>query len=420
MKNKQRKGINGLFRNSKFLLVFSVVLSVIIWMVVSLSDSNENSSTVTNIPIQINLSDEAVDSGLEIFSGAEQKAAVTVTGNRVALGSISSDDIIVSAQTAGTISTSGTYPLSLTARKANSSDNFNITSSVSPSVITIFVDHKRELSFDIENRIKYNVSDGYHAAVNLSSDEVTVSGPQTEISKIAKAVIDGEVKGELKDDTSIECDVKLYDNSGSELTNNMLTLSEEKITANFSVLPEKEVALKVNFKNAPTDLNIDDYVTVSPQKILIAAPKTVLDSLEYISTSEVDFRTLSNKKQKLNLEINLPANCVNLSDTEKVNVTIDLSSFKTKTCTVTDISVEGLDDAYSYSVSTESLSVTAVGRRDDLSNITSSDLSCKVEASDIDGTTGSITLPATVSITDSGSCWIYGTYKVNLYVTKNE
>ncbi|MCH5298254.1 MAG: hypothetical protein J1E96_00680 [Ruminococcus sp.] len=419
MKNKKERrfSISAVFRNNKFLIVISVFLAIAIWIWMSLGDTNESVLTVTNIPIQINLSDEAVDDGLEIFSGADQTASVTVTGNRVSLGSISAEDIIVSAQTAGTITTPNTYTLSLSARKANPSDNFEITSTVSPSVVVVVVDHKRESTFNVKNEIKYNVSEGYHAAATLSSDSITVTGPQTELSKISYVSVTGKIRGELKDDTSLECDVKLFDNLGFELTNNLFVLSEEKVTANFSVLPEKEIPLEISFKNKPSGIKMENFVEISPNKILVAAPQDVLDELESIKTTDVDFNTLSNKKNTLELSLDIPSMCTNLSETETVDATIDLSSFNTRHVNTSNISVKNLDLAYSYSVSTEHLNVTLKGKKSELDDINASNIICDVDASGIDGVTGSITLPATVRLSDSKSCWVYGEYQVNIYVT---
>ncbi|MCH5303325.1 MAG: hypothetical protein J1E41_00555, partial [Ruminococcus sp.] len=272
MKNKRGFSPSRLFRNNKFLLVLSLLIAISVWVIMSLSNTNESDTVISNIPIQINLSDEAVNNGLKIFSGDDQTASVTVKGNRVTLGTISSDDIVVSAQTAGSISTSGTYALSLSTRKANSSDNFEIVSTASPSVITVYVDYSKEASFKVENKLIYSVAEGYHADVALSTDEISVSGPRSEVSKIASAAIEGTIGGEIRADKSSEFDIKLYDSLGSEISNGMINLSEETVTVNFSVLPEKEVPIKLAYENKPGRLNVESFVNTKPNKILVCAP----------------------------------------------------------------------------------------------------------------------------------------------------
>lgn len=420
MKSKRRFSLSRLFRNNKFLLVISLLTAVVIWVVISLSNTNESDTVINNIPIQINLSDEAVKNGLKIFSGADQTASVTVKGNRVTLGSISSDDIVVSAQTAGTISTSGTYALSLTAKKAMSTDNFEIASSVSPSVITIFVDHSKSASFKLENKIKYTVAEGYHADVTLSTDKIKVKGPQSEVSKISSAVVEGTIGGEIRENKSSEFDVKLLDSTGTEITNGMIDLSDKTVTVNFSVMPEKEVPVNLVYKNKPSALNVSHLTSVSPGKILICAPSKILSNINSVSSETIDFTTLSNKKTKLKLELDLPDKVVNLSDNKTVDATLDLSSYKSKRVTVpkSQFRLTGLDKDYNYYFSTDEINVTLKGTKQNLRKINPYSINCDIDASDIDGTTGSISLPAKITIKNNNTCWVYGEYKINVYVYK--
>lgn len=415
-KNRFRR----LFKNNKFLIIISLIISISIWVTVSISDTNDTNATISNIPIQINLSDDAVDNGLQIFSGNDMKASVTITGNRLSIGQISTDDIIVSAPTAGTISTPGTYPLSLTAKKTNSADRFEIVSTVSPSVINVLVDKYKEANLEIENHITYKVSKGYHAVVTTSSDSITVSGPQSEVDKVASVGITGEISGELKTNTSMECDVKLFDNSGSVITSNLLTLSDEKVTANFSVLPYKEVPVKVAYDNKPSSLNMDYYSNILPNKIKIAAPQDILDELDYINTAPIDFSTLRNQSYDLEQKLDIPSKCVNISDSDTVDVKLNLSSFKTRKLKVSSdyFTMSGLSKDYSYNISTNSLNVTLVGPASQIRKINPEDLTCEIDGSSIDGTTGSITLPVKFKVKGKTSCWVTGNYKVNVSVEK--
>jgi YbbR domain-containing protein len=414
MKINSRKLLN----NGKFLIIISVVISILIWVGMSLGSDNESTTIVSNIPIQINLSDDAVKDGLQIFSGEDQTASVTVTGNRVALGSLNSDDISVSALSASTITSPGTYPLSLTAKKSDATTgNFEISSSVSPSVITIFVDRSKKVSFDVENKIKYSVAEGYHAEVTLSASSVKIEGPQTEISKIASVAVEGEISGELTKDAEIQSDVKLYDNTGSEITSSMISVSEDNILVNINVSPEKKVPLKVAFENKPSGLNMDSYVSIEPKSILVSGPQDILDKLDAVYTEKIDFTKLSDKKSTYELDIDLSEKCMNLSEIKTATVKIDLSDFTNKKVKTSKISVVGTNNDYNYNVTTDSLTITVMGKKSDISDIKSSDISCQVDASKIDGTTGSISMPVTVKISGNDNCWAYGEYKANVTVT---
>jgi len=270
------------------------------------------------------------------------------------------------------------------------------------------------------NKIKYNVSEGYHAVDALSVESITVSGPQSEVDKVASVGITGEISGELKDDTSIDCDVKFFDNSGSVVTSNMLSLSDDKVTANFSVLPYKEVPVKIAYKNKPSGLVMSDYSTVLPDTLKIAAPQDVLDKLNSIKTTAIDFNALKNNSYDFEQKLDIPSKCFNISDSSTADVKINLKSFKTSTLKVSSdyFTVTGLSDEYSYSITTNSLEITVVGSKSQVSKITEDDLKCEIDASSIDGTTGSITLPVEFTVDGNTTCWITGQYKVNISVEK--
>lgn len=414
MKINLRASLN----NNKLLIVISVIISICLWVSMSLGSDNESTTIISNIPIQISLSEQAAEDGLQIFSGDDQTASVNVTGNRVSIGSLDSTDISVSALTAGTITSPGTYPLSLTARKTDATGNFEISSPVSPSVITIFVDRAKKTTFEVENRIKYSVAEGYHGEVTLSSPSVTIKGPQTEVSKVASVAVEGAIKGELTKDAELQCDVKLYDMSGSEISSSLITLSEESVLANVTVSPEKIVPLRVAFDNKPSGINMDSYLSIEPDSILISGPEDTLDKLSCVYTESVDFTKLSNEKTDLELDLNIPEKCMNLSDTKTASVKIDLTDFDRKKIETGKITVNGLSSEYRCAVTTESVSINIFGKKNDLDKLKPSDVSCQIDASEIDGTTGSISLPVKVNISGSDTCWAYGEYKANITVTK--
>ena len=69
-KNKNtRKPVRSLFRNNKFLLLLSFVISLVIWIVLSFGSDVGTERIITDIPINVSLSEEAKGAGLQIFSG---------------------------------------------------------------------------------------------------------------------------------------------------------------------------------------------------------------------------------------------------------------------------------------------------------------------------------------------------------------
>lgn len=416
---KKKLSLNKLFQNNKFLIILSLVISTITWVYMSMGTTNDTSVTISNIPIQIELPDQLVNNGLQVFSDTEQTATVTVTGSRAVLGSISTKDITVTAATNG-IDSAGTYQISLSAVKTNPSANFQIISTVTPSNVNVIVDYLRETSFPIQENVVYKVADGYYASTSLASKNITVSGPQTEIAKIAKVSASAELDGILDDSTSATADILLYDKSGNRISTDLLKMEFGTVEASISVLPEKTVKVVPEFMNNPEGLNLgDDMLSVEPSEILLAGPKKVLDNTKSIKLESIDFATLSNKRYEYNDQgINIPTDCKNISNSTAAKVVLDLSSLSKKTYTVDSFKVSGLSSEYKADVTQTNMSVTVIGSKKELENLKSSDIECIIDTSDQSGTVGSVQMPVTFKLKGTSTCWVSGSYKANITISE--
>lgn len=416
---KKKLSLNKLFQNNKFLIILSLVISTITWVYMSMGTTNDTTVTISNIPIQIELPDQLVNNGLQVFSDTEQTATVTVTGSRAVLGSISTKDITVTAATNG-IDSAGTYQISLSAVKTNPSANFQIISTVTPSNVNVIVDYLRETSFPIQENVVYKVADGYYASTSLASKNITVSGPQTEIAKIAKVSASAELDGILDDSTSATADILLYDKSGNRISTDLLKMEFGTVEASISVLPEKTVKVVPEFMNKPEGLNLgDDMLSVEPSEILLAGPKKVLDNTKSIKLESIDFATLSNKRYEYNDQgINIPTDCKNISNSTAAKVVLDLSSLSKKTYTVDSFKVSGLSSEYKADVTQTNMSVMVIGSKKELENLKSSDIECIIDTSDQSGTVGSVQMPVTFKLKGTSTCWVSGSYKANITISE--
>ncbi len=416
---KKDFSLNKLAKNSKFLFVVSVLISVSIWVYMSMGSSNDTNVTLSNIPIQIELSDEARNTGLQIFSGNEQTASVTVTGNRAILGSINNSDITVTAA-ANSINSTGNYSLPVSAAKTNPTSNFQITSAVVPSTINVVVDYLRESTFQIQENVVYKVADGYYAFTSLSSKTVVIAGPQTEISKIDKVSAVTEINGTLTDSITSDAQIIIYDKHGEQISTDLFTMDIKTVKATVSVLPEKTVDVSPVFINKPIGLNItSDMISIEPSSIMLAGPSELLGKTDSVNLEPIDFSTLKNERREFpSLGIDIPTDCKNISNSTTAKVTLDLSKLSTKSFTVDKFTVTGLSDEYSATVTQQNISVTVMGPKSQLDNLTPAKITAVIDMSDSVGTIGSVQKAVSFTLKDANSCWIYGNYKANLTITE--
>lgn len=417
---KNKFSLNKLMQNNKFIFVLAILISFSIWVYSGLGTTNDTNVTLSNIPIQIELTDEARDNGLQIFSGSEQTASVTVTGNRAVLGAVNESDVTVTAA-ANTINSPNTYDLAVSASKTNPSANFQITSAVVPSSIRVVVDYFRESTYQIQdNHIVYKVADGYYGVTSLSSKAVVISGPQTEISKIDKVYAVADIKGTLTESVETDAELVLYDKNNKKLSTELFTMDVKTVKATVTVLPEKTVEVKPTFVNIPEGLEItDDMISIEPSTILLAGPAEVLNNTTSVNLEAIDFSTLKAEKKTFpSLGIDIPTDCKNLSNSTSAKVTLDLSGLSSKSFTVDKFSVDGLSKEYKADVTQKNITVSIVGPKDEIDSLSSSDITAVIDTSNSKGITGSVQMPVTFKINGAKSCWAYGDYKANLTISE--
>lgn len=420
MKHRKFK-IGSLFYNDKFVLLFSIFASIVLWIVLASTNTEEHPRSIVNVPIKVTLSDAAQQDGLKVFSPVNSTATVSIKGNSMIVNQISASDLELTAL-ASTITAPGTYTIPLQVRATGTLSDFMVDS-ISPPQVIISVDRYKEKTFQIDTDIKYKsdyTSDPSYfvGAATLSSDSVTITGPEKDISQINRVAIQYEVSDTLRESKSFTSDLILYDVNGNKLSVGKMKLSVEKVDVTIPVLPRKVLPLSISFINKPDALQLSpDQVTVEPQSIEVAGPKESIDSLNEISLAPIDFATISPTKNTFNVNVTLPTGCRNLSSIPVAKVTLHVEGLATRSLVVTNFSVKNLASDKTANIYTNNLPVTVVGPEAEISKLTSSNLSAQIDMAGKENFTGHTEMPATISISGASSSWVYGSYMANLNVS---
>lgn len=421
MKN-DKSFLKRLFSHNLTLLIIAFVITFVTWFVLSANSQTDTNVTISDIPITIELPKESLDEGLQVFSGGDVKASVEVTGNRITVGSLTPSDIQVVANQSNSIIAPGAYNLPLSAKKTGVKTNYSIVSStVTPSNVTIYVDKLKEAEFDIENQLIYKVKDGYYANASLSETSVALSGPDSEVSQVDKVVVQGTVEGELADSKTVEKTLIYLDKNGDELELSLTKADIDSVKVAISVFPMMDVDLEVDVENAPKSY---PTLSISPSTIKIAGPTDSLKNIKdnKINIGTVDFKKLKNEKTKLSFDISLPTECKNISNESTATVSIDLSKYKNDSVSC---KIGNELDSSKYSAEYDNtVDITVYGLKDDIADISATDLTVTADFSNVlekVSKDGSITVdvPLVISLSsDYDKCWVYGDYTVTATVNK--
>lgn len=414
-----------LFTNSKFLLLLSFVLACIFWVAFASTSDEESITVVSDVPVTIELPEQAKNDGLRVYRGGDTKVTVQIKGNRITVGSISSGDIQVLAQNTNSINVANTYALALSAKKVGVKTDYEIVS-VTPSVINVTVDKERQQEFSISKNIDTSAvtlpSTGYYISQPvISQDKVIVTGPEQEVKKINKVQVYDKITGEQKENIVKKLPVQLLDSAGEQIESDLLSITPTMIDTTIQILPKKEIPVVPSFVNVPNGVDVEKIAKVSPSTVTVASTEGVLEGLTEIRLDPVDFNKLSPTTTQLTRNITLPTGCVNLSDEQQAKISFNLSGYTSTVVTVSDIKLKNVPKGYSAQVSTKSIDISMAGPTDIISEFTTENISATVDLSTLaEGFEGSQELPVIIGMSQLNKCWCFNSETtVNISVKKS-
>lgn len=420
--------VKNVFYHNTFVLAFSFVVAVVVWFIMSANSASRN-VVIHDVPIQVQISSAAQEEGLQIFNMSYNTADVEVSGNNLLTSRLTADDFEVSVTLNPTSTkvagnTLQKMTLQVRAVKTNSMGSYEIAS-VSPEEVTVEYDRSREVTFPIENHIQYSSADGYYAGTPvLSADNVTISGPESAVNRISHVAVSYNVENALRQDASFTCPIRLYDQNNQEITDTSgmyLTMNVDTIDVTIPVTPVKTVSLTASTLHQPEGFS-QDRIQIAPSEITIAGTSDVLSGISEIQLDTIiDFAQLDvNGTNVFTSDITLPSGVRNISAVgdavSQATVTINLNGYEEASVTASAANIQLVNAPTGAQLSTSSLPVSVVGPEAQVTRLTGSEVSVQVDLSNFQDRTGTVEVPATVTLTGAAadSCWVVGEYTVSV------
>lgn len=415
----KRVSFHQLFGNNRFLVVFSLLLSVALWFSVSMTLSNPVTKTITSVPVTIDLKNTYAEKlNLKLFGESTFTVDAEIEGENYQVHKVKPEDIVITAQT-NTIEAAGKTRLWLNYKPADGTGGFAIKS-ISPAYIDAYFDVEATDYFSLTPQIIPTdvAEDGYiQDAEILSIKQLKVTGPKLEVDKISRVYAMVQLNASLTQTATFDCQIKILDSSGHEPK--YLDYSDnEKVEMTIPVLKEKELPFKVSFKNQPTGyLSIPLGVTVYPEKITIAGPESAIDEMSAIDLGDIDFSELSIEKNIFKFPIHLLTGMKTIDDVEEVTVKVNMSGMKSALLSLPteNILFKNVPAAYNASISSNLIErVTVIGPGAAIEKLDSSDIIAEIDLSKILPVPGEHDAEINVYVKNNDRCWAYGEYKIKI------
>ncbi len=409
-----------LLSNKTFLRILSLILGIICWLLVVTVVDDDTTVTVTDIPVEINLEDTIAQKyGLSLIEGSGQTVSIRVQGRRVEIGSLTAEDFTAHA-VLSEVNSMGEYILNVEVTKKNSSANYDIIRT-SPSTINASFDYLDEQTFEIVGEAVGMIpGDGYikEGEIIVTPDALEVVGPRNEISKIDRCVAVSDETATLTETTTVPAELVFYDAAGNELDLPHVEYRAQNFEITVPIYKQKTVPIVPNFVNVPTGVDVSKLkYTMSETSISIAGQEKLVDSIESISLSEIDFRKVDVGSSFVQ-QINLSAGLINLDSLNTVTILFDDDEMASTTLNINNILISNPSSLYDVSLITTKLSnVKIVGDKDVINSLSASDFVANVNLADTALSQGTLRVYVDIHALNSAQVWAVGEYAVTLNVT---
>lgn len=258
-------------------LLLSLGLAVLLWGFVTVSRDPEQSRTFANIPVAT----DSIADNLTLITEISS-VNVTVSGPKSTIENLVSTDISASLDLAS-VDQPGTYSIRVLTPKPE--DVWEVSSS--PKTMNVVIEPLITQGFPI--RANYQSTDTTQQQVESfepSVSEVTVTGPQSLIDRIAAVVVPVDLEGRSGTFTGTFTPIA-QDANGETIAG--VTINPGAITATVTVSSRgKQIAVLIQLSGSPeTGYEIGER-RVLPDTILVDGPADVLASLITVNTEPID------------------------------------------------------------------------------------------------------------------------------------
>lgn len=419
----KKLSLRQLFSNTKFLVVFSIVVAIIFWIVVALEYAPVVENEIKDIPVKIDMNNSVPDKlGLQIFGQSDYTINVTVRGNRYIVGGdlLTADDFEATAQTAY-VDSAGKHSLvvKVTAKDANA--DYEIVSK-SADYIEVFFDKYAEKEVEVTPRIiseldDYTADDYMFDKADIIYDTKTVkvSGAQTEVNSITAAYADIPIEKKLTQSETIDASVVL--SNGSDLDSKYVKINGEsnlKIPVTLPVYKMQTSAVSVSFKNTPSDyINSPLVYSISPSRVRVAVLQNGSDTTNSLEIGSIDFTQITPSNGSFTFLASNVKTAKFLDGTSSFSVEVNTDGLSTKTLEpgINSIMITGGSGVSAGNVELDSIGqITVVGTQTALKSVNADMLEISINLTNTKLEEGENSVPVTVTLKNSKNCWVSGSY----------
>ena len=421
-----RDGLSRLLGSSRFLMLVSLAAAFLTWSALVASDGTLTREKVfQNVAVGVTGESSLKSRGFivmddikELVPGVRLSVEVTQQNyGRVNGTSYNPHFDLTKVEGTG----ENTIPISF------SSTLYGPVLSCTPDTVTVNVERymTRRIPVVLET-VGFAPENVYLDSYRTDPNMLSVSGPQSQVSKVARAVAKLELSGLSADRPSdrTALDIELQDSSGNVIVSDKLEITNQTVITD-SVIVETEVLpatmVPLNLESMVTGKVAEGYELISvhaeQDALRVAAEADVLGSIEFLTTDQpLDLNGASSSVSGY-VRLKRPSGIENTLPSE-IAITAEITEKMTeRTMRNIDLDLSGLEDGLTAKLSDKQITVQLTGAYSFIKGLERENVRLYVDASDLPA--GKHVLPVQIHI-DNATEFTCALSKAEVTVTITE
>ncbi len=409
-----------LLYNRRFTIPFSVFLSFALWMAITVDQKPVIQRTFSDMTVAINMENTfASENEMSIVGDiSDQRFTVLVMGQNHIVTALTSSEINLYAS-AATVDSPGEYELTVSATEATAAGDYDVVS-ITPRTVKVSFDYMETREFTVSALAEgASAPKGLiaEAAVvsGIEGNTITITGPRTVINSIETVNAKAVVNKELSQSATFDASIELLNKEGRSVSAENLQLSTNQVKITVPISKKKTVPVKVDFSNIPKNFDKNSIkAQIDHSEIdIIGTPENV-DKINEITLSPIDVTTLTAKNQSFNVSAKLPEGVRIFDSIEDFVVTVNLSYYREKVITVSEIKYTGLSQGLTANRAASIKNVKICGPYASIRNLKESVAYAEIDLTDKKA--GQHAVTAVINFEGYENVWAIGTYETSVTI----
>ena len=393
------KALGKVFSSRVFYIIFSLLVSVALWMFVEITENQDLVFDVSNIPVVYRHEDILRDRGMLISSVDPEFVTLRIECPRSLANKLTSRTLAAEIDLSGIRSTGPAELIFQIIYPTGLDQSLISVESRSVERIRLIVDRSIDRTFPV--RVNYRggtASDDLIAeTAEYDPQSIIVSGPEEVISKIDHIYVPIP-RENLSSTLKADLGFVLMDENGDELEQSLLdslTLNHDTVRVTIPIRQMKEVPLAVELIHGAGTSWQNVSVSIDPPRVRLSGDPDAIKDFNSIVLGTIDMMKFALTNTEA-FTIRIPNHFTNISGETEARVFIEVLGLDIDYRITSNLQVINTPADYRDEILTQSLDVKIRGRREDLDHISQPNIWVVADLRDL--RPGTQQVPARVSV----------------------